>query len=145
EVGLRLRVAAPLFLGKRQRRLEVTLVDVDDVRDAGVLDAGQMLVMIESAAAGRPRRMALVIASQTKDCDIDRVIRTTVCVGTRRSHRQSNTCRGGFRQEYASVHHRRPPLAAPIARGSTTGQCFPAVGCTVASNAFPSASGISRM
>jgi hypothetical protein len=96
----------------------MALVDVDDMGDADILDTRQMLVMIETAAAGGPRRVPFVITSQADDGDIDRVIRAALCTGTRRAHGQSNGGRGGFGQKIASVEHF---LALPV--GATRRLC----------------------
>jgi hypothetical protein len=69
-----------------------------------------MFVMIEATTARGPRRMAFVVASQTNDGDIDGVIRAPLREGTGRPCRQTNGRGGGCRQEYASVHHRSPPI-----------------------------------
>ena len=116
EVGFRPGVPSPFLPGERQRRVEMPLVDVDDVRDAHVPDVRQMFVVIESAAAGGPGRVASVVATQTDDGDIDRVVRASLRVGPRRAHRQSNGRGGGFREEDASVHHGRPRQAERVNR-----------------------------
>jgi hypothetical protein len=121
EVRFRPWIAAPLLLRKRQGRLEMALVDVDDVSDAHVPDAGQMLVMIEAAAARGPCGMAFVVASQADDGDIDRVVRTALCAKTRRAHRESNGGGGSARQEHASVHHGRTSSANRIVHESEPG------------------------
>jgi hypothetical protein len=75
EVGCRLWRPSPFLLREAERRLEMALVDVHDMGDAHVPDAGEMLVVIEPAAARGPRRMALVVAAQPDDGDVDRVVR----------------------------------------------------------------------
>ena len=48
----------------------MALVDVHDVGDADVLDAGEMLVMIEPAAALGPGRMSRVVAANADDATL---------------------------------------------------------------------------
>ena len=75
EIGLGLRVAAPSFLHEGQRGLEMPFVDIHDVGDADVLDPGKVLVVILPAAAGGPGRMALVVAAEADDRDVDGLVR----------------------------------------------------------------------
>ena len=106
EIRFGLRIATPSFLCEGQRRREVSLVDIDDVGDADILDAGQMLVMVEAAAARGPRGMALVVPPQTDDRDVDGVVGTPLRVtvaGQRR--RKPGSGGGSLRNEQAPVNH----------------------------------------
>ena len=75
EIRLRLRIPAPPLLHEGQRRFEMPLVDVHDVGDADVGDAGQVLVVILAPAAGGPGRMPLVVAADADDRDVDGLVR----------------------------------------------------------------------
>ena len=67
----------------------MALVDVHHVGDADVGDAGEMLVVILAAAARGPGGMALVVASDADDRDVDRVVRAPLCARTRRQRSAS--------------------------------------------------------
>ena len=120
EIGFGLRIAAPFALGEWQCRGEVSLVDIDDVGDADILDAGEVLVMVEPAAARGPRGMALVVSPQPDDRDVDGVVRTPLRVTlARECGRHSGGCGGSFRDEHAAVDHRDllARIVAPVVRG----------------------------
>ena len=105
EVGLGLGAAAVLLLDEGQRVLEVALVDVHDVRDADVRDHRQVLVVILSASAGGPGRMALVVAAQPDDRDVDGFVRARLRTAAPRiRQRQSGGGRRGPREEETTVH-----------------------------------------
>ena len=84
EIRFSLRIAAVLLLQERQRILEVALVDVDDMADTDVGDAGQMLVVVLAAAARGPRGMAFVGPTDANDRDVDRVVRAFLRARPRR-------------------------------------------------------------
>ena len=81
EIRFRLRISAVLLLQERQGALEMPFVDVHDMGDANACNAGQMFVVILSPSPGRPRRVALVVASNADDRDVDGVVRAGVCAG----------------------------------------------------------------
>src|SRR5690242_1117965 len=109
EISLGPRIASPLAPGVRHRGAEMALVDVHDVGDADVLDAGQVLVMIESAAALGPGRMTRVEAAQPDDRDVYRIVRALPCVRSRGKHSQSGSRGCSLRQERAAIHWAIPP------------------------------------
>ena len=108
----------------------MALVDVDDVGDADVLDAGEMLVVIEPASALGPGRMTRVETAQTDDRDVDRVVRALATEGPARERSQSGSRGGGFdrnvRRFMASLQGGRSQVVssaspAPINRSSAPG------------------------
>src|SRR5205814_405840 len=92
-----------------QRVFEMALVNIHDVRDADVGNAGKMLVVIVSPASRCPGGMALVAAAQADDGDVDRVARDGPRVAARgQTQRHSGRCGGGVGKKAAPIHEQSP-------------------------------------
>ncbi len=89
----------------------MTFVDINDMGDADVRDAAEMFVVILSPAPGRPRGVALVVASKPDNRDVDRLVRARLCTTASWQRQSQSSSRGRGPPKKVTTVHRLISLA----------------------------------